>query len=318
MNKLLRYWNQNRKKIITIISIIVLSLILIQVANNFAREKHKKQSNNLQNNVNNIKDVTRPNISIASDEKLNENETTNNSEILKKFIENCNNKNIKEAYNMLSKDCKNELYKNNIEEFNKNYINKIFTTFKSYELELWQKNNNKYTYKVIYQDGNPLQTGQANNTNNFLDYITIVKENKELKLNINNFVCNEELSRSKEEKDVVIKINSKKTYIDYEIYNITVINNSENKILLNNRKNIKDIYLTDSRGHKYFSLIYELPSSALIINSKDKNTFELKFNKNYNTISNINTMEINNIQLEYEENMIKDENSKVTSIKINL
>ena len=41
MNKLIRYWNQNRVKIILVVAVIAFLIIVIQLLNQVARENNK-------------------------------------------------------------------------------------------------------------------------------------------------------------------------------------------------------------------------------------------------------------------------------------
>ena len=55
-------------------------------------------------------------------EAVTEEQVKENKElIIDQFIKYCNSKDINNAYNLLSDDCKNEVFKN-IETFNNNYI----------------------------------------------------------------------------------------------------------------------------------------------------------------------------------------------------
>ncbi len=280
----------------------------------------KQQNSNTTTYYNTeAQDVTKPNNPVITDQKINQKEVEDNSNIIKTFVEYCNENKLHEAYNMLTDDCKEQIY-NTEDIFKENYINQIFKTKKSYKLELWAKNNNYYTYRIIYTDGNALQTGGYNSKNNYMDYVTVVKYNNDFKLNINQFIKKENLNKQKIDNNFEITINSRTVYMDYESYNITVKNNTEKTILLNDGKNTKDIYLLDNSDIKYTSLINELATSLLTINSKYTKTFNLKFNKTYNTNIKITNMEINNIYLDKEKYDLNpnDEDLERVNITIDL
>ena len=180
----------------------------------------KRQNTNTTYNIE-AQDVTKPNKPVITDSKLSEKETEDNSKIIKEFVEYCNENNLQEAYNMLTNDCKEQIY-NTIDIFKQNYVNQIFKTKKSYKLELWIENNNYYTYRITYIEGNPLQTGGYNSGNNYVDYITVVKNNNELKLNIGQFIKKEILNKQKENDNINITINSRLVYFYYQTYNIFI------------------------------------------------------------------------------------------------
>ena len=101
--------------------------------------------------------------------------------IIDNFVTYCNNGEIEEAYNLLSEECKEELFPD-LETFKNNYHSKIFTDYKMYNLMAWINSDNCFTYKVeITED--ILTTGGASELN-IEDYYTIVKNNNEYKLNI--------------------------------------------------------------------------------------------------------------------------------------
>ena len=45
MNKIIRYWNQNRKQIIIVIAIIAFIIIMLRVINNLAKQINKSKYN---------------------------------------------------------------------------------------------------------------------------------------------------------------------------------------------------------------------------------------------------------------------------------
>ena len=51
MNKLIRYWNQNRVKIILVVAVIAFLIIVIQLLNQVARENNKANNTKKENVV---------------------------------------------------------------------------------------------------------------------------------------------------------------------------------------------------------------------------------------------------------------------------
>ena len=167
MIKLLRYWNQNKRKILITIAVIALIIIIIQIANSVIKRRNEKDRNEIkQGTVAN--DITKPNESIISQDKLTEKETKENSDFIEQFVSFCNQKKADDAYRLLSDDCKNELYPTK-ELFISNYMNQIFEETVNYELQLWYTVSNCYTYRITYNKGNLLQTGGQGNSGNFLE-----------------------------------------------------------------------------------------------------------------------------------------------------
>ena len=68
-------------------------------------------------------------------------------EIIKQFVDCCNNRNHENAFAMLTEDCKNE-FENNIQNFKNDFYNKVFSSQRTYKLELMFKKNNMYKFKM--------------------------------------------------------------------------------------------------------------------------------------------------------------------------
>lgn len=316
MIKLLRYWNQNKRKILITIAVIALIIIIIQIANSVIKRRNEKDRNEIkQGTVAN--DITKPNESIISQDKLTEKETKENSDFIEQFVSFCNQKKADDAYRLLSDDCKNELYPTK-ELFISNYMNQIFEETVNYELQLWYTVSNCYTYRITYNKGNLLQTGGQGNSGNFLDYITLLKQNGEYKLNINKFIRKQILSKQGSSNGIDVTINSKCIYVDYEIYNMTIQNNTQNTILLNDGTDANNFSLIGRNNSTFSSVISELPISSLTLNPQYRKTVDIKFNKIYMTRSELEAMQMTNIYLNKEQYDTKQENAEKITIKINL
>ncbi len=295
MNKIIRYWNQNREKIIIIIAIIAFIFIIITVIDNLLENNNYSKNNT---SINKMVDVTKPNISAITGQKISEKETKINTDLIKKFVNYCNNQEIQKAYDLLSSDCK-ENFKNDVNLFRNNYYNKVFDTQKTYSLEVVGVISNAYTYKITYYKDNLLATGGISK-NNTEDYITIIKEVNEEKINISSFIKKENINKTKLENNIEISIKSKEIYKSYEIYNLTIKNNTQNIISISDGENNSDIYLTDKNGTKYNAFVNEIPIYNLALQKGQQISLEIKFNKIYDTYRKIEKIYFENIKLESE------------------
>ena len=89
-----------------------------------------------------------------------------NISFISKFLDYCNNKNIEEAYNMLSEECIRHNYET-IDKFRDEYVNKIFTYKKEYRIE--EENN---LYKITILEG-VLESGNLENRKSEICYYKI-------------------------------------------------------------------------------------------------------------------------------------------------
>ena len=296
MNRFIRYFNQNRVRIIIAILIVAFIIILIQALNYILRQS--RTDVNYENSV--IEDTSRPSESVITGESLPEETTDNNMNIINQFVDYCNNRDYENAYNLLSQDCKDQLFKT-VDEFISNYCNYIFTTNMTYNLELWNHTSNTYTYRIKYFENNLLATGNINSSSNVEDYITIVENNEEEKLNINNFIAAEEINRTQSsEEGITITVNKKYAYSDYEKYSITIKNNTDKTVLISERINANDICLVDTNEVEYDSMINEIPSVSLEFSPGLERTMEIRFYKMYNLYRTIDKISFKNIILDKE------------------
>ncbi len=277
MHNIMRYIRQNRKKIIRI-ALIVLSLIgLLELLNYFAKS-NTKQDNVKENS--DIYNLTNGTIisekSAVSGGSVSQDELNDVSNLIKQFIENCNKGNIEDAYNMLSDNCKNQLYPN-IEKFKVNYYEGLFeNNTRTYSIENWFKN----TYVVKYT-GDILATGKSSDDFTYQDYITIEEQNGENKLNISKYIGKESLNKKKKTNNIEMTALYREKYMDYEIYTIEITNNTNGEILLDSLKNTDTIYLKDNNNVKHVAYSNEIIKENLRVYKNETKVIEIKFDNPY-------------------------------------
>lgn len=316
MHKVLSFYYSNRKIIWTAILAIALMIILLQTLNNDAKKRNSKINTNDEINSssnttiypNNQEDSLRSNYNSEKiqDEKL---------KLISAFLEKCNNGKIEEAYDFLSTDCKEEMFPV-LEKFKNDYTDLVFNTAKTYDIKLWM--SGKYSiYKIsIYE--NALATGVVNN--NAIDsYYTVVEENNDYKININNFIAKEKLNTENSNDYVRINVISRKIYIDYEEYEIKITNNTQKTILMDGYRKNNSMYLQDSVGGKKTAYTNEIPERLLVINPLLSITRTIKFNKSYTEKISSTGITFEDIILDYDEykkQENKQEYSNVSNINV--
>ena len=191
--KIVEWYISNKTKLLTAIFIIVV-IILVSIIVNFLNtlQLNKEQTNaetndNMQENNIPIENYT--DIHIEDSESAITGENMSSSQIstigtINQFVQLCNEENVSEAYNMLSDECKEEVYPS-LDSFSNNYYNAIFKgKKKNITVENWVNN----IYKVTFES-DALSTGVYTQDGTIQDYITITKnESNEFKLNINNYI----------------------------------------------------------------------------------------------------------------------------------
>ncbi len=308
MEKIIRYWNQNKIKIILIIAIIVFIYILIQVTNNLIKDK--KQEQQMISNI----DKSVPIKSVITGETVSIEQTNDNIKCIEDFVSYCNNKEYEKAYDLLSENCKSE-YENNINIFIKNYCENIFNKNRTYKLELLYYLDGSYTYTIKYYENNLLATGKDNQQNNFEDYITIIKQNGVDKLNINGLINKKEIDKSAKSNDVEIIVKKKGIYRNYEVYDVTIRNYTTNTILIGS--NYKEICIVDENNTEYIPTLDKMLSENLSIKSGYEKNISIRFDKIYSAYRNTKSIKFKNIILEGDK-YTQNPNDNTQNIQISI
>lgn len=282
MHNIIHFYYQNKKKILTIILITALVIGIIKFLNYMVG--NKKYNNNQYQDNNIIIDMNEgeptntiilDNNSLVDGGQISSASVTAAKNTIDNFINYCNNGEIEDAYNILSDECKEELYPT-IDIFKQNYINGFFDKQRMCVIENWTN----MTYKVTIVD-DMLTTGNNIDKNAYIDYMTIVQDKDIYKLNINNYIGRTEINKTTEKNDIEINVISKDTYMDYEKYNIQVNNKSNNNVILDNLEESDTIYLQDLKDIKYSAQNYKIQKNDMIINSGIKKNIEITFSNGY-------------------------------------
>ena len=298
MGNLRRYYYANKTKIWRGILIVAFILVIIQVLNYFVGRKNTNKTNTASNNIStNITENTSltTNKSALGAGAVSENKLKDDIKIIDDFLNLCNNKKFEDAYKLLSTDCKNNVF-NTYEIFKKTYCDKIFNTYKTYTSENWSDN----TYKVrITED--PLATGKTSSDMSIQDYMTIVDENNEKKLNINNYIGRNKINAVNTQNNIKIEVLSSDTFTEYEVYNIRVTNNSDKTIYLDDGEKTSTIYIEDSNGLKYNAASGEIIYSTLKIKPGSTIEYAIKYTNTYRASRKINKLVFANLILDYDK-----------------
>jgi hypothetical protein len=277
MNQLIRYYNQNRKKIWGIVIIIASAILLLQLVNYFYKVENQKRlegGNQTRKEISSINTNTTKvidNQSVVTGKQIAENDLETATNIIDTFFSYCNGKEIEKAYDLLTEDCKTEMYKN-LEVFEQAYYNNVFEGEpKTASIENWYGD----TYKVKIM-GNMLATGKKEE-NQKQDYITIVKENNENKLNINGYIGKKGINKTTEKNNIKVEIVNRNTYKDYETYTVRITNNTGNTILLDSRSDAKTLYIQDNKNVRYSSYSHELTEPMMTITPDNTKEITIKF-----------------------------------------
>lgn len=279
MRGIILWYNRNSKKIWKVVGILAIIVIIIQLLRWISIQKNKQYNNLITENEDksNLNTITlEEDKSTITGQNLSKTQV-DSLEVIDKFIEFCNNKQTIEAYNLLSDECKNEMY-TTVDKFEEIYYEKIFNGIaKNTSVENWVGN----IYKIKFTE-DALSTGIYNPNNAIQDYITIIEdENDQLRLNINGYIGKEEINKSKEAFEIKVEVLERNQYMDFEIYKFKITNNSKNIILLNEIENTDTIYLQDQNGMKYYAYIHELSEADMRVLPGETKEITIKYYSKY-------------------------------------
>ena len=130
------WYNKYREKIWRCIGIVVITIVGIQFLEWLWVQSQKKEQQGITISNSNITEERFNSIILTEDKSTVSGNSlsktqTNSLETLDEFINYCNDNKVNEAYNLLSEDCKNQLYPT-VEQFKENYYKYIFNINKWY------------------------------------------------------------------------------------------------------------------------------------------------------------------------------------------
>ena len=288
MHRIISWYNQNRRRVWTAILAIFIAALVWYAVIQISNERTDNEEGNISTTQTSKIDTNDLNSITMQGQKSvisGDNITTTQKEIsiLDSFVEFCNNGRIQEAYNLLSDECKEEMYPN-LKYFNESYYKKIFGNGnRNVTTENWIGN----TYKVDFHE-DALSTGRYSTDSTIQDYITIVKASDgNNKLNINNYLGRTKLDKTITNSNIDIKIVSRDSYMDYEYYTFEIKNNSDKAIALGDIDDLEATYLSDKNNLKYNAYMNEMTQNKLVVEPQQSTTLKIKYFNQYSSTREI-------------------------------
>ncbi len=214
---------------------------------------------------------------------------------INEFIKNCNEKKYDDAYEMLSKECRDNVFED-IDTF-KEYVDSVFDEKKIYNIQDFSNDseNGIYIYTVtILED--IMVTGLTNETGleTYEETFVFKNEDNDLKLSIRGFIDNKKVDKMYEDNYIKIKVESVK--IDYETmtYTINVRNKTDGVVVLDDQSGTKEISLNvDGEARKRYGMYLE----PIVVNKGETKTFELTFMRFYDEKFEVKSLGFNDIRI---------------------
>ena len=320
MSNLRKYYYDNKSKIWKTILIIV-SIFAVIYGVNYLMKIRSENYNTLAQNIIPQQNTVVDNTSLTTNESvvggvtLDENSLQEDITIIEEFLNYCNNKEFEKAYELLSTSCKENVF-NSFDQFKTSYCDQIFNTPKTYTTENWS--GNIYRVRLVEDI---LATGQSSSSGSAIqDWITVVTEEDQEKLNINNYIGERNFSdTSSTTNDITIKMISENIYKDYENLTFEVTNNTENTIYLDDGEDPSTLYITDSNRVEHEASTGEIIYSTLTLLPGQTKRFTIKFTNTYISNRTITALTFSRVILNYDEYLRNTEDYDDTvSITINM
>lgn len=313
MHMLRKWYYDNKERIWTVGIIIVLIFFFTNILNNYYKNQPQKSKTSETTNVstkeninNEIEGELESTKSLITGESISKEQLYKDITIIDKFMNNCIDGKIEEAYELLADECKENNFMT-LDVFKTKYYDQVFDSPKTYIVQNWSGN----TYKIMIID-DIITTGKVNsNKGYFQDYITVCSSNNE-KININRYIGRTTKNTVNSKNGLEITYIKKETYLEYEKYTIKVKNLTTNDITLDSGISTQNIYLLDNNNIKQYANTAKINYSDLLLKPGAIKEYTFEFSNSYSSSRNMEYLIFENVIINH------DGNEKIEKISINL
>ena len=164
-------------------------------------------------------------------------------QLIEKYVDFCNAKDYENAFNLLTDECKKNVFSDNIDNF-KEYIDSVFDTKKIYNIQNFSNKDGTYIYTVTILN-DIMASGLTNEVLETYEETVVIIDNgtDDLKLSIKGYIKNENMDRMYEDDYIKINVTDLKVEYEYLTYSLTIRNKTENVIVLEDFSTTDEIYL---------------------------------------------------------------------------
>lgn len=215
-----------------------------------------------------------PNISVMTDDEVPEKWQETIESTIDKFIQRCNNKEYESAYNMISDDCKQEVYPT-LNSFQK-YVDTKFKEKRTYSIQNFSNVGKQYIYDVNLMED--LMATGLTGKNFYYDEEKFVftESDKNLKFSIDGFVRKTNLNMFAEDENLKINIYSKNVFYDHETYKVTITNRSSHPIVIADGTTNNEVALYTGENNRYEKSV---GSYGIMLKPNETKSYTFLFNK---------------------------------------
>lgn len=237
--------------------------------------------------------------------------------LIANFATKASNGEYEAAYEMLSNDCKNDVF-GSLSEFIK-YVKTNFPKNSRFEINPYSKVNSTYVYQVkVFEDF--LSTGLTYSDYSYIDLKMAINENNEGEklLSVAGYMGNFPINSVFENDYIKVEVTGKKSFYTEEIYYLTITNRTENDIILRDFSNaVSEIQLNVAGDSRDENSVIE----KLLLLSYESKSVSLTFPKFFDETSKANAIGFSSIRVvkkDKTENYTEDDMIAKFSINVDV
>ncbi len=196
------------------------------------------------------------------------------NQAIDEYFNYCNSKEYESAFNMLTNECKNSLFDNNLEQF-KEYIDGIYNKKKIYNIQNYSNAKNIYIYDINILD-DIAATGTTGDYEKYKEKIVIHNLEDGIKISVLGYVGRTILERETEDDNMKVKVLYKEMSYEREEYTLEIRNKIDSIILISDE--IGGDQITLNLGKQSRMALNTVNSNILLYPGQTK-TIKLLFTK---------------------------------------
>ena len=204
----------------------------------------------------------------------------------------CNNKDYESAFNMLTADCKERVYGNDINQF-KNYVDNIFNNYKIYNLQNYSNLDDNYIYNIRILD-DISATGATGQYDTYEEKIVVHSENNEFKISNQGYIGKVDINKEIENDDMKVKVIKKEISYSKEEYTLEIRNKTDSYMMISDDMAVNQVIL--NLGTQIRQAL-NTPNFNIILLPEEIRTVTLLFDKYYDDEVDPVAISFNNVRL---------------------
>lgn len=240
-----------------------------------------------------LKSTYNPDVAIITDNSAPSRYQEKIKTTMDEYVKHCNNKEYEEAFALLTDDCKEYLFDNNIIMFQQ-YVDNLFKNRKIYNYQSFSNFDSHYIYDVTILDDIGA-TGTSGDYSTYTEKFTFVRQSDgNFKISTGDFIRKVTVNKQLEDNNMIVKLNSYYQSYNKVSYDITIINRTDKYLDIADGTMGAEITL-NVNGDKRTAT--NLSNAEVVIRPGASDTFTLIFDKYFDDKKNATQINFNCVRL---------------------